>query len=51
MRSGHIKPSSEGILTAQDALPEETLVSQLMDQVANRVVSEIRKPHDSTPEF
>jgi hypothetical protein len=50
MRSGNIKPSSEGILSAQDALPEETLVSQLMDQVANRVVSEIRTPHESGPE-
>jgi hypothetical protein len=31
-------------------LPEDTLVSQLMDQIANRVAVEIRKPHASGPE-
>lgn len=50
MRPGNLKPWTEGMVTADNALPEDTLVSQLMDQIANRVVAEIRKPHDSAPE-
>jgi hypothetical protein len=50
MRPGNLKPWSEGMATADNALPEDTLVSQLMDQIANRVVVEIRKPHASVPE-
>jgi len=50
MRPGNLKPWAEGMATADNALPEDTLVSQLMDQIANRVVVEIRKPHASVPE-
>ena len=50
MRPGNLKPWSEGMVTADNALPEDTLVSQLMDQIANRVVKEIREPHASAPE-
>jgi hypothetical protein len=50
MRPGNLKPWAEGMVSADNALPEDTLVSQLMDQIANRVVAEIRKPHASAPE-
>lgn len=50
MRPGNLKPWADGIVTADNALPEDTLVSQLMDQIANRVAAEVRKPHDSAPE-
>lgn len=50
MRAGNFRPWSEGMVSAQDRLTEDMLVSQLMDQIANRVVSEIRKPHSSAPE-
>jgi hypothetical protein len=50
MRPGNLKPWAEGMATADNALPEDTLVSQLMDQIANRVAVEIRKPHASGPE-
>lgn len=50
MRAGNFKPWAEGMVSADDALAEDVLVSQLMDQVANRVVREIRNPHASAPE-
>lgn len=50
MRAGNFKPWAEGMVNADDALAEDVLVSQLMDQVANRVVREIRNPHASAPE-
>jgi hypothetical protein len=50
MRAGNLKPWSEGMVSAQDRLTEDMLVSQLMDQIANRVVSELRKPRSSAPE-
>ena len=50
MRPGNLKPWAEGMVSADNALPEDTLVSQLMDQIANKVALEIRKPHASEPE-
>jgi hypothetical protein len=50
MRPGNLKPWAEGMVNSDAQLAEDTLVSQLMDQIANRVVAEIRKPHDSAPE-
>lgn len=42
MRPGNLKPWAEGMVSADNALPEDTLVSQLMDQIANRIAGEIR---------
>lgn len=50
MRAGNLKPWASGIVSAEDRQTEDVLVSQLMDQIANRVVAEIRKPHPSMPE-
>ena len=50
MRAGNLEPATEGLVSAQDRLTEDVLVSELMDQVANRVAKEIREPHASTPE-
>lgn len=50
MRPGNLKPWAEGMVNGDAQLNEDTLVSQLMDQIANRVAGEIRKPHASAPE-
>ena len=50
MRAGNFRPWAEGMVNADDALAEDVLVSQLMGQVANRVVDQIRKPHAGGPE-
>jgi hypothetical protein len=50
LRAGDPKPWSTGMVSAQDRLAEDVLISQLMDQVAHRVVSDIHKPHASAPE-
>lgn len=50
VREGNPKPWASGLVTANDQLTEDVLVSQLMDQVASRVVSAIRKPHPTAPE-
>lgn len=50
MRAGNPKPWTSGLVTAQDRLSEDVLVSELMDQIANRVAHEIRNPHASAPE-
>jgi|SRR5579871_5095429 len=50
MRAGNPRPWTSGMVTAQDRLSEDILVSQLMDQIANRVVKDIREPHASEPE-
>ncbi len=50
MRPGNLKPWAEGMVNGDAQLAEDTLVSQLMDQIANRVVKEIREPHASAPE-
>jgi hypothetical protein len=50
MRPGNLKPWTEGMVNGDAQLTQDTLVSQLMDQIANRVALEIRKPHASEPE-
>lgn len=49
-RSGDISDYTSGLVSAHAQLPEQTLVGQLMDQVANRVASELRTPHSSAPQ-
>lgn len=44
MRAGEIEEWSSDVVTARDPLSDTMLVSQLMDQVANRVAGELRKP-------
>jgi hypothetical protein len=39
-----------GLVSGEAQLSEETLVSQLMDQVADRVAAEFRKPHPPSPQ-
>jgi hypothetical protein len=41
---------TSGMVTAQEPQQEETLVSELMDQIASRVASELRKPHPAPPQ-
>jgi len=41
---------ASGIVTDKDPVTEDALVSRLMDQIATRAASELRKPHPSTPE-
>ena len=45
MRAGELAPLASGELTAHDPLPDAMLISHLMDQTANRVVSELRESH------
>ena len=42
MRAGELKVWSSGEVTAHDPLPDAMLLSHLMDQTANRVVSDLR---------
>ena len=44
MRAGELKVWTSGEVTAHDPLPDAMLLSHLMDQTANRVVSELREP-------
>jgi len=50
MRAGNPEPFASNLVSGDGQLSEETLVSQLMDQVANRVAGEFRKPHTQTPQ-
>jgi hypothetical protein len=50
VRDGNPEPWASGLVSAQGQLPEETLVSQLMDQIAGRVANELRKPHPTAPQ-
>ena len=45
MRAGELEEWASGVVTAHDPLPDMMLISHLMDQTANRVGSELRKPH------
>jgi hypothetical protein len=45
MRPGNPEAFASSLVSGQGQLSEETLVSQLMDQVASRVAGEFRKPH------
>jgi hypothetical protein len=48
--AGDVKPWASGLVSAEDSLSEDTLVSHLMDQIANRVANELRNPHVSVPQ-
>ena len=50
VRGGDLESWASGIVTAKDTITEDALVSQLMEQIASRAASELRKPHPSTPE-
>ena len=50
MRAGHLETWASGLVSGEGQLSEETLVSQLMDQVANRIAGEFRKPHPQLPQ-
>ena len=41
---------ASGIVSEEDTVTEEALVSRLMDRVANRAAGELRNPHPSAPE-
>jgi hypothetical protein len=45
MRAGELEEWSSGMVYAHDPLPDEMLVSHLMDQTANRVADELRRLH------
>ena len=45
MRAGELDVWASGVVTAHDPLPDEILISHLMDQTASRVVDELRKQH------
>ncbi|HXW93725.1 MAG TPA: hypothetical protein VEK33_24455 [Terriglobales bacterium] len=48
--AGDPHPWTSGVVTAQEPQQEETLVSELMDQIASRVASELKKPHPAPPQ-
>lgn len=45
MRAGELEQWASGEVRAHDPLPDAMLISHLMDQTANRVVSELRGRH------
>lgn len=44
MRAGELEEWASGEVTAHEPLPDQMLISGLMDQTANRVISELRAP-------
>jgi hypothetical protein len=50
VRGGDPEAWASGIVTAKDTATEDALVSRLMDQIATRAASELRKPRPSKPE-
>lgn len=50
VRAGEPESWASGIVSEEDTVTEEALVSRLMDQIANRAAGELRKPPPSTPE-
>ena len=44
MRAGELEPWASNEVTAHEPLPDAMLISHLMDQTANRVVSDLREP-------
>lgn len=50
VRAGEPESWASGIVSERDTVTEDALVSRLMDQIANRAASQLRKPHPSTPE-
>ncbi|HET8667851.1 MAG TPA: hypothetical protein VFM10_07715, partial [Terriglobales bacterium] len=49
VRAGEPGSWASGIVSEKDSVSEDALVSRLMDQIANRAASQLRKPHPSTP--
>src|SRR5690349_11899349 len=45
MRAGELQTGASGEVTAHDPLPDAMLISHLMYQTANRVVTDLREPH------
>ena len=45
MRAGELEEWASGVVTEHEPLPDAVLLSHLMDQIANRVVNELPKPH------
>jgi|SRR5271166_3287569 len=45
MQAGVLEAWASGVVTAHDQLPDEMLVSHLIDQIANRVAGELRERH------
>jgi hypothetical protein len=43
MRAGELEVSASGLVTAQEQLPEQTVIMRLMDLLAYRVAGELRK--------
>ena len=50
VRAGEMANWTSGLVSAHAQLQEETLVSQLMDQVASRVANELRTPLPAAPQ-
>jgi len=50
VRSAEITNWASGLVSAHAQVPEETLVTQLMDQIASRVATELRTPHPPAPQ-
>ena len=48
MRVGEVEVWASGLVTAQEQLPEQTVIMRLMDQIANRVTAEFRKTRKPT---
>ena len=50
VRAGELGVWTSDVVHAHDSSPDEILVSHLMDQVANRVADEFRKPNSGRPQ-
>jgi hypothetical protein len=50
LRNGDPESWSSGIVTGKESMQDEALVSELMDQVAKRVASEVRQNRSSGPQ-
>jgi hypothetical protein len=50
MRAGNPETWATSLVSGEGPLSGDTLGSQLMDQVANRVADEFRKPHPQAPQ-
>ena len=50
MRAGNPETWASSQVSDEGRVSEETLVSQVMDQVANRVAAEFREPHPPAPQ-
>jgi len=50
MRAGNPETWASSQISDEGQISEETLVSQIMNQVANRVAAEFREPHSPAPQ-